>query len=47
MTLFLPACPYLLLIATSEFFRHLPYFRFSLPCVAGVAFPVITFLIRQ
>jgi hypothetical protein len=37
---------YLLLIATFEFFQHLPYFRFFLLCVMGFAFLLITYLLR-
>jgi uncharacterized membrane protein len=38
---------YLLLIATFEFFQHWPYFQFFLLCVVGIAFLVITFMLKQ
>jgi hypothetical protein len=38
---------YLLLIATFEYFQHLPYFQFLLLCVMGGAFLVITYLLKQ
>jgi hypothetical protein len=38
---------YLLLIATFEYFQHLPYFQFFLLCVMGFAFLVITYLLKQ
>jgi hypothetical protein len=38
---------YLLLIASFEYFRHLPYFQFFLLCIMGGAFLVITYLLKQ
>lgn len=47
MTVFLLAMFYLLLIASFEYFQHLPYFQFFLLCIMGGAFLVITYLLKQ
>ncbi|MDD1684674.1 MAG: hypothetical protein LUQ19_02150 [Methanoregula sp.] len=38
---------YLLLIAAFEFFQHWLYFRFFLLCIVGIAFLVITYMLKQ
>jgi hypothetical protein len=46
-TIVLLAVIYLLLIITFDILQYLPYFRFFLLCIAGAAFLVITYLLKQ